>query len=161
MQNKENWISLPHYLKKRCDVTDKMWRHRCALQCQQTINQLKVLIFKSNISYQFNQKGFPDNVVSPTTTGSSQNQLTTSLITPATRKQVFKVKQHYTVSVKATIINIIVSQAIAHANFHPHINFLIVAMWHFFPQACTFTSAASASCWLFNTCCDPAVPFSL
>ena len=33
---------------------------------------------------------------------------------------------------KATIINIIVSQAITHANFHPHVNFLIMATRQFF-----------------------------
>ena len=49
---------------------------------------------------------------------------------------------------KATIINIIVSQAIAHANFHPHINLLILVTRQFFPRTCTFTSVASASCWL-------------
>ena len=26
--------------------------------------------------------------------------------------------------------------------------------WQLFPQACTFTSVASVSCWLFNTCCS-------
>ena len=32
-------------------------------------------------------------------------------------------------------MNIIVSQAIAQANFHPHDNFLIAITWQFFPQA--------------------------
>ena len=55
--------------------------------------------------------------------------------------------EHCTWSDKATIINI-VSQAIAHANFHPHVNFLIMGTELFFPQACTFTSVASVSCRL-------------
>ena len=39
-----------------------------------------------------------ENVASSTTTGSSQSQLTTSLITPATRKWVLGVKQYCTMS---------------------------------------------------------------
>ena len=48
----------------------------------------------------------------------------------------------------ATIINIIVSQAITHANFYQHVSFLILVTWPFFPRACTFTSIASVSCRL-------------
>ena len=36
-----------------------------------------------------------------------------------------------------------------------------MVMHSFFPWPCAFTSVASASCRLFDTCCDPAVPFSL
>ena len=44
-----------------------------------------------------------DNIASSTVTGSSQSQLTTSLITPATRKRVLKVKQHCAVSVTCVL----------------------------------------------------------
>ena len=36
--------------KPLCDVTDNIWCHRCAQWCQQTIRQLKLLIFKLSIS---------------------------------------------------------------------------------------------------------------
>ena len=62
-------------------------------------------------------------------------------------------------SYTATLTSIIVSQAIVHANFHPCGNFGHSTVF-FFPRGCTFTSVASASRWLFDTC-DPAVPFSL
>ena len=34
-------------------------------------------------------------------------------------------------------------------------------MWQFFPRACALAFVASASCQLFDTCCDQAVLFSL
>ena len=37
----------------------------------------------------------------------------------------------------------------------------MVTWQFFFPQAHAFTSVTSASCQLFDTCCDPPVPFSL
>ena len=36
-----------------------------------------------------------------------------------------------------------------------------MVMWQFFPRACALAFVASASCQLFDTCCDQAVLFSL
>ena len=37
-------------LKSRCDVTDNLRCHGCALRCQQTISQIEFLIFELSIS---------------------------------------------------------------------------------------------------------------
>ena len=50
------------------------------------------------IRYKFDQKGFVKNLASLAITGSSQNELTTFLITPAIRSLVLKVKTHCSVS---------------------------------------------------------------
>ena len=62
---------------------------------------------------------------------------------------------------KATMINIIVTQAIVHANFPLHNssynNGHVTVL--FFPWECAYTFVTSVSCRFFDTC-DPAVPFS-
>ena len=54
------------------------------------------------IRYKFDHKGFVKNLASLAITGSSQNELTTFLITPAIRNLVLKVK-HTAVSVTCVL----------------------------------------------------------
>ena len=77
-----------------------LWCHRCIYTMMPTNYQpAKISHIRTNISYKFDWKGFGDNPTSSAITVSPQNQLTTSSITPATRKQAPQGKLHCAVSV--------------------------------------------------------------